>query len=62
MKERGVYDVAVVEGDGVQSPPVVIRLHFLAGDWGKWETPDGSLYNNPVATFLRYRRIGDLPD
>ena len=28
VRERGVYDVEVVVGDRVQSPPVVIRLHF----------------------------------
>ncbi|MCH7664859.1 MAG: hypothetical protein IH936_02890 [Acidobacteria bacterium] len=62
VRERGVYDVEVVVGDRVQSPPVVIRLHFLAGDFGDWTMPDGRPYDNPVGRFLRYRRVGDLPD
>ena len=62
LRDLGVYDVEVVEGDTVQSPPEVIRLHFTGTTADGWTMPDGSPYHNPFAKFLRYRRVGDLPD
>lgn len=57
IRTAGLHECEVTEGSVPGTPSKRVELRH-DGQWG-WQTTDGDPYINPVARFLRCRRIAE---